>query len=464
MAKQKIPSKFAPVMAAVHNAYSNGNLFGRGGVSGGQSFADTKHDKLWQDFGYPEEVEFYYLWSMWRRNGLARAGVKIPVDICWMTHPTVREVSDKKDSKGNETTYEKAFSAFATKSKLWRRLRSVDICQRVGRYGALLMTVEDGKAKHQPLEMVDSSKIVRMQPLFEGQLEPSQIEENRNSPRYGLPVTYLYRENAIGNRNERTANDSGTIHHTRIITFAEDSMGNGLYGIPCNEAGFNALLNWEKIQGSNGEGFWRKAAQRFVLQASGGTEGQKFDADELSDLSDMVASMFAGFDAIPSLGNYEMKGLSTDTLPASQYPKEMVLDEYSASIQIPTKLLIGSQTGVKAADEDTAGFMRTMQSRRENDLCELVESIPAWLDEHTTDIKLPAAGIECVWDDLTSPSKEKKIGVVKDMAATNRDLASSGQAPIYTAEMMLEQAGFDIDEYELPDNEFKVEDVPNDNE
>jgi len=49
------------------------------------------------------------------------------------------------------------------------------------------------------------------------------------------------------------------------------------------------LLNWQKVQGASGEGFWRQAAQRFVLQATGDTGGQNFDADELSELAQSLA-------------------------------------------------------------------------------------------------------------------------------------------------------------------------------
>lgn len=436
--KPHINSKLLPIINQAQSFINNSSLFGRGGgFTGGDNLADTKHSKLWQDFGYPETVEFYMQWNMWRRNGLARRGAKLPVDVCWLTTPEIKEIGDHMES----TPFENAMDSLNRRLSFNHVMRDADLCQRVGRYGAILVTVADGKTRDQPIDIIRPEQIRRLTPLFEGQLTPSDIETSRDSERYGLPTTYTYQSNNTGGRDSRSS-DAGLIHHSRLIVITEDGFGDDIYGIPCNESGFNALLNWQKTQGAGAEGFWRAAAQRFVLQSTGGTEAQDFSAEELSDLSDMIAKMFAGFDAIPSLGNYEMKGLNVGTMSDPSGFRQMQLEEYAASMGIPSKMLVGSQTGVKAADEDSSGFMREMQSRRVNTISPWICSWADWVDLHTT-IDAPESGYEVEWDDLTAPSAEQKMILAKEMAAINKTQVDAGDSKPFHAQEIREAAGFE---------------------
>ena len=456
--KPHVDAKFWPIINQARSFIANSELIGRSpyGFTGGDNLADTKHAKLWQDFGYPTQIEFFMHWNMWRRNGLAKRGASLPVNYCWKSSPWLQEGKEDK----TETPYVMAFNEMAERLDLWDNFKDGDLCQRIGRYGALLLTIADGKQRHQPVDTIRADQIVKIQPLFEGQLEPSTFEENRNSPRYDLPVTYTLQSGNVGNRDERTT-DAGDIHWTRLIILTEDALGSEIYGIPCNEGGFNALLNWQKVQGAGGEGFWRQAAQRFVLQATGGTEGQEYEQHELDALGSMVADMFAGFDAIPSVGNYEMKGLNTGTMPDPDGYRQMCLEEYAASIDIPSKLLVGSQSGVKAADEDSAGYMREMQSRRESALTRWIKTYIRWLSNHTSDLIAPQDIIVC-WDDLTAPSESARLDNAKKKAEINQINMNAGGSRPFTENEIREAAGEDpVDQLGDWDDELEViVDVP----
>jgi len=454
--KPHVSAKHWPIINQARSFMANSDLFGRSpyGFTGGDNLADTKHAKLWQDFGYPEQIEFFMHWNMWRRNGLAKRGASLPVNYCWLTNPWIQEGDEKQD-----TPYTKAFDDHADRLDLWANFRDGDLCQRIGRYGALLLTVADGKQRHEPVDAIRADQIVKIQPLFEGQLEPATFEERKNNPRYDLPVTYTLQSGNVGNRNERTT-DAGEIHWTRLIILTEDALGSEIYGIPCNEGGFNALLNWQKVSGSGGEGFWRQAAQRFVLQATGDTGGQEKDPKELDALGEMIAKMFAGFDAIPSVGNYEMKGLNTGTMPNPDGFRQMFLEEYAASMDIPSKMLVGTQTGVKAADEDTAGYRSEMQARRENVITRWVKLYLNWLGLHTTDMQ-PPAGIKVCWDDLTAPSEEKRLDNAKKRAEINKISVESGGKRVFIENEIRESAGDEsIDSLGDWDDGMEFVDVP----
>lgn len=211
--KPHINSRLLPIINQARSFINNSELFGRGSsFTGGDNLADTKHAKLWQDFGYPETVEFYMHWNMWRRNGLARRGTKLPVDVCWLTNPEVKQDGDHMEP----TPFEKAIGSLNRRLGFNHVMRNADLCQRVGRYGAILVTVADGKTRDKPLDIVRPDQIRNLTPLFEGQLEPADIDNSKDSERFGLPINYSYQSNNVGGRDD-TSSDGGLIHYTRLI-------------------------------------------------------------------------------------------------------------------------------------------------------------------------------------------------------------------------------------------------------
>lgn len=441
MSKPKINAKHAPVIRAVKNYMQRSQLFG-GALSGGYNFADTKHDKSWKDYGWPEQVDFFMLWNMFRRNGYAFAGVTLPVEMCWLTKPWVQQ-NDKEDSD-NETPYEVAFKKEAARTDLWPVLKDADMMQRVGRYAGIYVTVADNKTPDKAVTG-RNNRVVSFKPLFEGQLEPNTWNKDRSSKRFGLPETYTLNESGTGNRNPY-ATTTGTIHHSRVIIQTEDALGTDIYGIPALEPGFNALLNLQKIQGAGGEGFWRQAAQKFVMESTDENGGDYSD-EEVEALSQVVKDMFSGLDSLPALTGYSMKPLSGGTLSNPTGFLDANLSEFAASLKcVPRKILSGTQTGVKAADEDTQGFMRMMQSRRENTITPNGNKIIQWYDEYTQ-LRYPDGGASLEWDDLASPSKKEKIELMKAAVLANRDHILSGAVePLLSDDQLRELGDFKRDE------------------
>lgn len=419
--------------------------------SGGDPMADTKHTKAWSDYGWPVQITFDMHWNMWRRNGIASAVCSFPVDLTWITPPEIRE-KRKDDSEKINTKYDLAFADFAERIRLWEFMRDGDLCQRVGRYSGLLMYVADNKQLSESLEKVRAEQVLGIQPLYEGQLEPSEWEQNVTSHRYGLPTAYTVNESGVGNRNEYNVKSTGTVHHSRIIILAEGAIGNDIYGIPCLESIYNALLNWMKISGAGGEGFWRMAAQKFVMQAKDSEESPDLDSEEIKEITDMVSEMFQGLDKMPAIGGYEMKPLGGQ-LSSPEHFKNMIAEEIAAGSKIPWKIVAGTQSGVKAGDEDTAGFMRTAQSRRANPVTRYCKNAVDWCDEHVIELKKPAAGVCVEWDDLTASSMEKKAEIVDKITSAMQNTAASEEQFNVTNNELREMLGLEAQEEEAEEVE-----------
>lgn len=393
------------------NSARRDSFFRGSAFAGGDPFADTKHFKAWFDYGYPMTTDFFMHWNMYKRNGLAKAGVEVPVNLCWIDSPTIRE---GEDDDHQQTAWEKSVSALARRIKLWRHLKDADRMQRVGRYSAVFVRVRDGKKPSEPLQSVSEAQIIELMPLWEGQLEPGDIDQDLASDNYGKPVNYTYSATGTGNQDPQKS-DSFTIHYSRLIMLSEGAVGGSIYGTSANEAGFNSLLDWDKIRGSGGEASWLAAANKQILKPT--QEGARITNEVLDGINDALKDMKEGLDEALFLNGVEATPMG-NSVPDPEIYKDMALEEYAASVGIPSKILVGTQSGVKAGDEDTAGFMRLMQSRRVNVCSAMIDAFLDWCYLYGV-IKMPADGHVISWSDLTAPSAAQKMKAALDMAEIN---------------------------------------------
>ena len=445
------PQEFKAIMALnkLHLAMNRARQLSFAGynLSGGDPFADMKHTKAWFDYGYPFTVDFYMQWNMYQRNGLARAGINIPYSLTWLDYPNIKE-GDGDES--DETPWEESTKKLLKKVKFWRNISDGDRMQMVGRYSALFFRVRDGKTPDTPMSKIDANRLVEIQPIWEGQLQPGTLDEDPKSERYGRPITFTYSESGVGNQNP-IANRSFVIHYTRLVILSENAVGGSIYGEPANEAGFNALLDWDKIRGSGGEASWLAAANKQVMTSD--NPNASIGEDTINAINDALKDMKEGLDEAVFL-----KGVTTTpmgaTVPDPKVYKEMALEEYAASRQIPVKILVGTQTGVKAGDEDTMGYMRIIQSRRCNKVTPMIDDCLNWMIRYGV-LEMPPAGEFTVeWSDLTAPSAMQKADYVMKLASIDKERVNAGEGPAFDNNELRKELGFaekEESEIDLPD-------------
>ncbi len=414
-------------------------------VSGGYDFADTLHN-IYLDFGYPASLDFDNYWNMYRRFGIAKNVVELPVDTGWMTSPTIKGTPEL------EREIEKLINQFS----MWQRAKGLDTRQRVGRYAGMYMRVKDDKKPDQPLEgkLNGLASLVEMMPLYESQLSVTESDNDPQSENYGNPILYQYSGSAEGDRNEK-ANNTLTIHASRIIIAAEDADAGWIYGISSLEAVYNSLMDLRKIIGAGGEGFYKNAAQNIVFKLT--------DAASASNNEKLLTKFNEHYDDFAhNRARRAMwtPGLEAQVLESSlMNPKEFftnALNDISAGSKIPATILIGQQTGRLASDEDSKHFLSVVQSRRENFMTQLVADLIDWM--MLTGV-LAVSKYEIEWDDLLARSAKEKLESAKDMAETNQKQFQSGQDVPFSAEEIREAAGFEPEEIEEPDGEEIDDDI-----
>lgn len=413
---------------------------GKGGISGGNDNADTLHN-IYCDFGYPEYLEFSNYWNMFRRFGIARRGVSLPVDTGWSTVPII-----ESDNKQFITEFEKLEPLV----NFWLRMRGLDLRQRVGRYGGMFMRVRDGKKPDLPLEGKQNgiASLTAMVPLYESQLEVHETDQDPASETFGQPVMYQYSASAPGTRNEKAVTNIN-IHASRVVPASEGADDGSIYGISSLEAPYNSLLDLRKVIGAGAEGFYKNAAQNIIFKL--------MDMASAKNNESLLVKFNEAYDEFSH--NRFRRGLWTPGLDAENLqstltnPKEFsqnAVNDVAAGFDIPATILLGQQTGRLASTEDSKGFLSTVQSRRMNFMTEMTRANIDWLIK--TGI-LPEAEYELVWDDLLARSDEEKLKNADSMTGANEKQFKSGGGEVFTEDEIREAAGFEPLDIEEPEGE-----------
>lgn len=418
-------------------------------ISGGYDFGDTLHN-IYQDYGYPATLTFTNYWNMYRRFGIARRGVELYPDQTWLDDPIV--------TGGGQ--FERELEKLVRQRKLWRRLKGLDVRQRVGRYAGMFMRVRDGKMPSEPvagrLSGVDA--LVDMVPLYESQLQVVTTENDPKADNYAQPTMYQYNGAATGSRNEREAS-SFEIHPSRIIIAAEGSDNGGIYGIPAQECVYNSLMDLRKVLGAGGEGFYKNAAQNIVFNLQDPSTAKTNEA-----LLDKFNENYDDFAANRQRRSMWTPGMDAKTLESSLVnPKDFAANcllDISAGFNTPLALLVGNQEGRLAGDQDTKGFLRQVQARREDFGDDMVANAVEWCQRWGV---LPSAEVTIEWPDATEASDLERLTNADKMADTNQKQFQSGGDAVYSAEEIRLQAGFEVEvEGDLPEPDESLDDADTD--
>lgn len=398
---------------------------------------DTKHTRLYAEFGYSDILDFAQYLTAYERVAPAHAAVSILSSETWQDYPTV-------ESNSVELTQTKWLKRW------YPKLKEADKRNLVGRYSALLIQYKDGKRWDEPVERgivgrLKDKAIHDIIPCWEAQLKPNEWYTDPNDwENYGKIKSWFYNEGMVGDCDQPR---NFTVHPDRVVVVAEGSEdGNPLSGLPVLRAGFNNLVNSQKMTGAVAESFYKNAARQLVY---------KFDKDtDLGDMADELGleDTSALMDKINSIAEMLNRGFDSsaavkggDIAPlVSQVPDpkpgwEINAQEFSSSVRVPMRKLYGSEEGKLAGDSDSKSFAQHLMSRRRWWSSVIGGILRKWQEYGI--IQLPD-DYEVEWSDLLKPSITDKLAMALTMADINAKSMMLGQV-IFTADEMREVAEYE---------------------
>lgn len=429
---------------------------------------NTKRTKLWDEFGYPDNLEFDRYYRAYERNAVAHAAVHKLLDSCWADRPTIIDGDETQEAaQTNE------WEATVTKilNRHWPKLKDADRRNLVGRYSALLIQFRDGREWQEPVDAsvvrrLKDKAIVRFIPAWEAQVKPGNFDIDTLSESYGQPVKYNFNEQPVGDDGTYGPVRGVEVHPDRILILSEGSEDeNMLAGIPLLRAGYNKLLDLEKVSGGSAEGFLKNASRQLGIAFDKETDLQTLMSQakeagfkDLGDaLNDKIRRMNSGTDSALVMQAGQASVLSV--APADPSPTWMVTaNEFAASIQIPFTILFGQQTGRLASDEDKADWAKRCNGRRFGFMTSFVKAVIERLWKVGV-IEPPSSGeVTLAWSDLLAPSEKEKIINMQALA----DVAQKTQLAYGTPAIEPNEIRAVGELEPLPENELPPEPPPGD--
>lgn len=420
----------------------------RGSLGG----SDTKRPQAWCEYGFPSNPIFEDFYRLYERHGVAHGAIQLLLDKCWETNPDVIE-GDEIDEEREVTPWEKKFNAEARRLKLWQMVKQADRRRMVGNYSGLILQVKDNKTWDQPLV---TGVLQRLIPAWQGQLKPSMWDNDPKSERYGQPTMWSYEQPAVEENTEST--DSGisvSIHWTRVVI-----LGDYRDGVPFLKAGYNDCVTMEKIIGGAGESYLKNSSRQLAINFKEGTDMAQIAATygvPLKDLhqafDEIAKGMNRGQDSVLGLQGADVSTL-VSTVPDPQPPFNVALMSFAASVQMPAKIISGSQTGERASSGDIEAFNKRGQGRREGELTDDIDTIVRHLLQFKLLPPVPGDVFTVCWSDLTESTQSEKLANAKVMAEINQMAAATGDR-VFSNNRIVTAAGFEIepDLEPLPDAE-----------
>lgn len=410
---------------------------------------DAKHDRLYADFGWPEQIQFSNYYQMYQRNGLAYAAIIRPIETCWQEYPELTESEETHD----KTTLEKQIADHFDKINFWPVLAKADEYSRIGEYAGVIFRFADNKPLNQPVDSkaIGLEGLVEVIPAMQGQLKPAErYSDPSDTANYGKVKMWQYNEAGIADGSENTRMENAMIHPDRVHVW---SMNSSIFGKPVLESCFNDLLTLQKISGAGGEGFWKNAKANPIIQFGKDASMQKIaqglgaingsgqaDPSLIADkLDEVIGDWQTGLDNTFALQDGEAK-FNSIRMDDPEPHRMGALQSLAASISCPLKILIGSQSGERASTEDAKEWNKTCNSRNNKMVKPNVRRIIRRLVDFGV---LPGREWYLLWADLTEASTSEKFAIAKDMAEINAKNRGAGEPITYTANEIRETTGWD---------------------
>jgi hypothetical protein len=317
--------------------------------------------------------------ELYDREAVATRVVQVLPSETWKVQPTVYEDEDPDRS----TVFEKAWDtlggdllAAGTKdnwyhqeegSPIWSYLERLDVLSGIGRFGVLLLGVDDGKNLSEPIEPKDGTKLLYVQPFSESSVTMGQRINDPSNARHGKPDTYDITfddpSNAPSAQGVVARGGTHKVHWTRVIHVADNCGGNDLLGVPRLRPVYNPVMALRKIYGTSGEGYFRAGIPLLSLESHPGINPQDIDVNTATIRTRMEQLMNGLQRWMLNLG-LTMKAVGPNIVDPTPHIDGQIT-AICIQIPCPKRIFMGSERGELSSGQDIR-FWNTQLVRRQS--------------------------------------------------------------------------------------------------
>lgn len=393
----------------------------------------SQHDgkrNVYEAAGYKQIISYEDYLGKYSREGVAGRLVRAPAHATWRVPPEIYNI------EGEETPFNTAITELTdtevvplnieeARPNLWSALAMGDELAGIGRYGVIVLGINDGGGLDTPLKKVKDSesanlkRLLYMTPLPEGQATIDQFEMNKANGRFGKPIMYTCDFGDGG---------STRVHWSRIVHIAENAPGVGVYGVPRLMGVFNHLEDLLKVMAGSGESAWRLLFKGIVASTK---DGYKL-ADENDETEDKIDEYIHEFKRFLLLEGMDVKIEGGEIVDPTGLVT-IIIALISAATGYPQRLLLGSERGELASSQDEVNWKELIESRQTQfaEIKILRDVLNRLI--YCGVLPMPENGRYTVkWPSLFTLTDAEQASLNKDRAEVLAKLSPAGAADAYT--------------------------------
>jgi hypothetical protein len=305
---------------------------------------------LYDVFGWTPNPQFRDFCRKYQTNGVATRVIDAPVRATWADPPQLEGGAE----------FNKAWQDVVENTSLYAHIMRFDKLVGLGRYAILLMGFDDGGSLATEVKPNRERKLLYLQPYSEDSAKIKTYETNKNSPRFGKPLLYeidpgsFATEDETNNTAKATTSVAATliVHWTRVIHACDNSLESPVFGYSRLKSIFCDLEDLEKVIGGAAETFWLAANRGLHVDIDKDADVSPDDREALADELDDYANEQRRL--IRTKG-VTVKPLGSEVADPSG-PVDALLSKISAARCIPKRVLMGSEAGQLASQQDRANW------------------------------------------------------------------------------------------------------------
>lgn len=364
------------VRELVRNQLSTNLQYSRSQLAAALS-GDTRRN-ISDECGYPtgDKLTPEYYRSQFDRDPIAGRVVELLPIECWKAQPEIFEDQDSATTTAFEEEWDGLGSSLLGESwheqeegsPVWEYLCRLDVMAGIGRYGVMLLGVDDGQGLDQPLSGLDAQGLPSgtTQPrrllylrVFDESLAPiMDTEKDPQNRRFGQPTLYGIK---FSDPADPASLQPENVHWTRLIHVADGLLSSEWLGTPRMQPVVNTIHNLQKLYGGSAEMYWKGAFPGISIETHPQL-GPEVQLDE-SALKDMMEQYMNTLQRYIYLGGASAKSMAPQVVdPTPQVQAQ--LDALCIRMACPKRVFVGSERGELASSQDARAWNDRLGGRQ----------------------------------------------------------------------------------------------------
>lgn len=290
--------------------------------------------KLFDALGYKEDLIFEDFQSRYDRSGIAERIIDFYPQAVWSSGASVMDDEDPSVV----TEFEADVKELFTRLSIWDAFKRGNILSRIGQYSILLIGAEGSLETELP-SINGIEGVLYITPISEERAKIQTIEDDVSSPRLGLVKTYH-----IKISDTVTA----TVDWSRVIHLTNNPIHDRVYGKPVLRSVWNYLDDLDKLVGGGAEAAWSRMDPPTLFDLDPKAQVSAEDKDKMAEQFDEMRHGLRRNMRTRGITPHQLSN-STNTFSDNA---ETVIRLIAATQGIPSRILMGSETGERATLED----------------------------------------------------------------------------------------------------------------